>query len=226
MNNYNTQYFGTLYVVEEKDNLYSIAERFHTKPEQLKKINSLSSNLLYPGQHLIVDEAYNPKNLYSYEKYVVQPGETLSAIAYKYNMTTDHLKEINNLLSDEIKAGEKLNVVPTEIVSDENVYYTVKPGDSLYSIARAFHITLDELKSLNNLQNENLTVGQKLLVLTKETIINFKKNTYMYYIKPGDSLYSIANKTGSTVEIIKAVNKLTSDSLKVGQLILIPHQTK
>ena len=225
MNN-NNQYYGTLYIVEEKDNLYCISDRFHTTPEQLKKINSLSNNLLYPGQHLIVDETYNPKNLYSYEKYVVQPGETLSAIAYKYNMTTDHLKEINNLLSDEIKAREKLNVIPTDIVLDENIYYTVKLGDSLYTIARAFHITLDELKSLNNLQNENLTVGQKLLVLTKETIINLKKNADIYYIKPGDSLYSIANKIGSTVEIIKAVNKLTSESLKVGQLILIPHQTK
>ncbi|MDD4406983.1 MAG: LysM peptidoglycan-binding domain-containing protein [Bacilli bacterium] len=225
MNN-NYKYYGTLYVVEEKDNLFNIAKRFHTTVDKLIKINGLKNTTLYPGQFLIVDDAYNPKNVYLYEKHVVQPGETLPAIAFKYHMTADQLMEINNILSNEIKAGDILYVFPTEIVLEKDIYYMVKPDDSLYSIAKKYNITIDELKSLNNLNNENLNVGQILLVLTEEMINNMKKYVDMYYVQPGDNLYSIAESAGTTVEKLKAVNYLTNDLLKVGQLILIPYQNK
>ncbi|MDD2410035.1 MAG: LysM peptidoglycan-binding domain-containing protein, partial [Bacilli bacterium] len=158
--------------------------------------------------------------------HVVQPGETLPAIAFKYHMTADQLMEINNILSNEIKAGDILYVFPTEIVLEKDIYYMVKPDDSLYSIAKKYNITIDELKSLNNLNNENLNVGQILLVLTEEMINNMKKYVDMYYVQPGDNLYSIAESAGTTVEKLKAVNYLTNDLLKVGQLILIPYQNK
>ncbi len=216
------QISGTLYLVEPNDNLFDIASRFDTTVEKIKKINHLSSNLIKPGQYLIVDEIYDSDKLNFYQEYIVKPGDTIQSIAFKSLMTTDQLMEINNLLTDEIREGEILFIESNKMMPDKNIYHTVTSGDSIYSIAKAYHATLDELKKLNNLQDDNLTIGQSLLVLTKDTINKIKKQADIYYVQQGDNLFSIAQKTGTTVERLKAVNNLTDNNLKVGQLILVP----
>lgn len=215
-------YFGTKYIIEENDSLYNIAKRFNTTIEQLRKINHLNSDKLQPGQVIMVDEVYNPNNIYLFDDYKVKEGETIYSIAFKYDMTTDDLKIINNMLTDEIKPGDILYVYNVDKVKDENVYYTVKPGDSLYSIALRFHCSIEDLIELNNLTSNELEVGMELLVLTKEMMEKIRRNSEVYFVLPGDSLYQIAKERGTTVEKIKAVNRLTSNKLSVGQKLLLP----
>lgn len=99
----------------------------------------------------------------------------------------------------------------------ENNYYVVKKGDSLYSIAREYGVTVDELKALNNLTTNNLTIGMTLRIPTgNESPVN-----NIYVVKAGDSLYSIANKFGMTVDNLKALNNLTNNLLSIGQPLKI-----
>ena len=92
--------------------------------------------------------------------------------------------------------------------------YIVQKGDSLYSIANKYNTTVNELKSINNLTSNLLSIGQKLKIPTKEA------NEYI--VQKGDSLYAIANKYNTTVNELKSINNLTSNLLSIGQKLKIP----
>ena len=106
------------------------------------------------------------------------------------------------------------------IAPTESDFYTVQKGDSLWKIATKFGITVDELKELNNLKNNTITVGQNLKVkLTEEKPI---EDYLLYTIKSGDSLWKIANTYGVTVNELKQVNNLSGTTLQIGDVLLIP----
>jgi len=99
--------------------------------------------------------------------------------------------------------------------------YTVKSGDSLYQIAKKYNVTVDELKELNNLTTNLLSIGQELKI--PNIISNEKNETYKTYIvKSGDSLYQIAKKYNVTVDELKELNNLTTNLLSINQQIKIP----
>lgn len=99
---------------------------------------------------------------------------------------------------------------------DQVNVYTVKSGDTLWSIAKNNGLTVDELKKLNNLTSNKLSIGQKLK-LSSDTI-----SEDSYVVKGGDTLYAISKKYGITVDELKKYNNLTSNSLSVGQVLKIP----
>ena len=101
---------------------------------------------------------------------------------------------------------------------DDLDYYTVKSGDTLYSIAKKYGITVDKLKDLNNLKNNMISVNQKLLVNDQKK----DQTTNAYVVEKGDTLYSIAKKYSTTVSKIKELNNLKSDTLSIGQELIIP----
>ena len=101
---------------------------------------------------------------------------------------------------------------------DDLDYYTVKSGDTLYSIAKKYGISVDKLKDLNNLKSNMISVNQKLLVNDQKK----NQDTNAYIVEKGDTLYSIAKKYSTTVNKIKELNNLKSDTLSIGQEITIP----
>jgi len=108
-----------------------------------------------------------------------------------------------------------LNSCVTNNPSDDNyITYTVKSGDTLYSIAKRFNTTVNQIKSLNNLTSDLLRIGQILKIPNQN-------NYTTYTVKNGDTLYSIAKRFNTTVEQIKSLNNLTSNLLKVGQILKI-----
>ena len=99
--------------------------------------------------------------------------------------------------------------------------YTVKSGDSLWSIANKYETTVNTLKSLNNLTSDVLNVGQVLLI-PNESSNGSSNNSSTYTVKAGDSLWNIANKYGITVDELKNLNGLTSNILNIGQVLKVP----
>lgn len=104
-------------------------------------------------------------------------------------------------------------------VSGSN-YYVVKKGDSLWSIARANGLTVDELKSLNNLSSNVLHVGDTLLISSADSTGDNGNDNY-YVVKSGDTLWSIARKYNLSVNELKALNNLSSNALSVGQRLIV-----
>ncbi len=151
--------------------------------------------------------------------YTVQSGDSLYQIAKKYNTTVDELKALNNLTSNSLSIGQKLKI-PTKTASEENYKtYTVKKGDSLYQIAKKYDTTVSELKTLNNLTSNSLSIGQKLKIPTKTAS---EENYETYTVKKGDSLYQIAKKYDTTVSELKTLNNLTNNLLNIGDKIKVP----
>ena len=100
-------------------------------------------------------------------------------------------------------------------------YYIVQSGDTLYSIARRYNTTVDEIKRLNNLASNTLSIGMRLLI--RELEEEFPSSTYT--VQKGDTLYAIAQKYNTTVDTLKTLNNLTSNSLSIGQILIIPSES-
>ena len=201
------------YTVKSGDSLWSISRKFGVTVAELKEANNLSSNLLSIGQNLIIPGKVPEKVS---DEYVVQKGDTLYSIARKFNTSVDNLKSLNNITTDSLVIGQILKI-PGEKDITENTY-TVKKGDSLYSIARANNTTVDKLKDINNLTSNTLSIGQVLKLPNGDTT----KDNVVYTVKKGDSLYSIAREYGTTVDALKKLNNITSNTLSIGQKLLLP----
>lgn len=161
--------------------------------------------------------------------YTVQKGDSLWKIATKFGITVDELKELNNLKNNTITVGQNLKVKLTEEKPIEDyLLYTVKSGDSLWKIASMYDTTVDTLMSINNLKGTKLTINQQILVPKKKDIdIDINKNDkgIYYTVKSGDTLYKIASSYNVSVDKIKSANKLNSNILQTGQVLLIPVET-
>ena len=208
------------YTVVSGDSLYQIAKKYGTTADEIKKLNNLTSNNLSIGQVLKIPEIKSDtdKNTGTgTNTYTVQKGDSLYQIAKKYNTTVDELKKINNLTSNTLSIDQVLTLPKaTEEPSTGYTYYTVQKGDSLYQIAKRYNTTTDKLKNINNLTSTLLSIGQQLKV-PKTT-----EDYFLYTVVKGDSLYQIAKKNNTTVNDIKSINKLVSNTLSIGQKLKIP----
>ena len=147
-----------IYIVKKGDSLYSIAQKYNTSVEELKKVNNLDSNQLVIGQQLIIPTLEDIEENY----YIVKAGDNLYSIANKYNISVNELKSINNLVSDNLYIGQKILLVPMNN-SDNNIY-KVEAGDTLYSIARKYNTTIKDIMDKNNLISNILSIGQELKI--------------------------------------------------------------
>jgi LysM repeat protein len=98
--------------------------------------------------------------------------------------------------------------------------YVVKKGDTLYGISNQFGVSVTELARINNVNANNLQIGQTLTIPSKEG--NNPDNMFMYTVKKGDTLYKIALIYNTTVKKIMDLNNFTSTKLSIGQIIRIP----
>lgn len=115
--------------------------------------------------------------------YVVKKGDSLWSIAREYGLSVAELKALNNLSSNTLHIGDTL-LVSSVNSTDDNIsdeYYTVKSGDTLWGIARKYNMSVNDLKSLNNLSSNNLSIGQKLIVS--------KASSNDYTVVSGDTLF-------------------------------------
>jgi membrane-bound lytic murein transglycosylase D len=172
----------------------------------------------------------------------------LTTIAKNHNVTVAEIKEWNKLSSAAIQLGMSLQVAEKTLDKKEdlavapkleNVEYIVKKGDNLGNIAKKFGSSIEDLKQWNNLQQNSTAIGTSLIVAKseveiakaetpetikkKDNLASISKNKGInYYVKKGDSLYSIAKKyPGVTISDIKKWNDLRAEDLKPGMKLKI-----
>lgn len=212
---------GEYYVVKKGDTLWTIAKNNNLTVQKLKDLNNLTTNNLNIGDTLIIKEPTTNETTGANNIYTVVKGDTLYSIAQKNNTTVNEIKRLNNLNSNTLSIGQKLIIKesPDNIV-DNNNYYTVKKGDTLYSIANNYKVKVDDIKKINNKLNNNLSIGEILVIPSNTTSENI--NTTTYTVKYGDTLYSIAKKYNTSVSDIKNLNNLSTNILSIGQKLILP----
>lgn len=174
--------------------------------------------------------------------YEVQKGDNLFSIAKKFNVSIEDLKKWNNLEDLNVQLGSKLalvnkeeSVAETPKTETKIVEHKVKKGEYLGTIAKKYNVTVAEIKEWNSLEDNNVKLGETLIVSKKEVAVNETKTTKkediaanerdeykLYYVKKGDSLFSIAKKyPGVTISDIKKWNGIKNESLKPGMKLKI-----
>ena len=204
-----------VYVVKNGDSLYSIANKFGVSVESLKSINGITGNLINVGQRLVIpsDAGVNPGD---YVVYTVKRNDSLWNIANSYGVSVNDIVDYNNLGTTVLQIGQQL-LIPNLNNSfiDSGVIYVVKNGDSLWSIGKKYNVSVNDLKSANNLNSNMLSIGQQL-------IIPESSDYQTYTVKSGDSLWKIAQNYDVNVNDLIKLNNLSSNVLSIGQTLLIP----
>lgn len=172
--------------------------------------------------------------------YVVQSGDSLYSIANEYDVSVQDIIDWNNLDNDFLQIGQELIVVdpsngedpeepePDPEEPDDNIY-VVQSGDSLYSIANEFDVSVQDIIDWNDLESDFLQVGQVLIVVDPSNSEDPEEpepdpeepDNNIYVVKSGDYLYRIANEFGITVDNLIDWNNLESNSLFVGQELIV-----
>ena len=147
-------------------------------------------------------------------------------------MKTNSLGSTTLSINQQLKIKTKSSNLTTvlECIGDPNLYeekektttYIVKKGDSLYLIAKRFNTTVNEIIKLNNLKSTSLSINQELKIPSTSNSTGLENISYT--VKKGDSLYSIAKQFNTTVNKIKDKNNLTTNSLNIGQILIIERE--
>lgn len=251
------------YRVQAGDTLYSIANRHNMTVAQLKSLNQLASDVIIVGQTLKISgqteekQPTKPSVSQSSEAntstYRVKSGDTLYSIARQNDTTVGALKQANGLTSDVIVVGQMLSLSgttskpvvaqpkPAPVKPANAATYQVKAGDTLYRIATNNGLSVSELKNINQLASDRISVGQ---VLKLKGNVNSSVSTgakpsapastvtanastsqaSTYRVQSGDTLYKIAKKFDTSVANLKDWNQLPNDTIVVGQTLKV--QTK
>lgn len=198
----------------------------------------------------------------SYELYVVDNGDTLSAIADSKNISLQKLKKFNNLSSAKIKVGQDLKIPRNKVVKAKSVdnkesansqiemktakiYYTIRPGDTLSTIAARRNLPVEEIMNANDLSSDFIKAGEEIVlpITDFKQVDNLAKNEevkeeqksegqkrvkantsakkIVYEIQRGDALSTIAKMYGTDVETIRRNNNLNGNRIFAGDKLII-----
>jgi cell wall-associated NlpC family hydrolase len=146
------------YTVHPGDSLWKISKLNNVSVDNLKAWNHLSSDRVYVNQKLSLN-------------YTAKSGDSLWAIARAYGTTVSELKSTNGLTTDLIQIGQPLKI-PAAIGSassatisttnNDTTSYVIQKGDSLSTIGARYHLTVSELKSMNQLTSNKIIAGKIL----------------------------------------------------------------
>lgn len=177
------------------------------------------------------NDNYNTETIY----YTVKRGDTLGQIASKYGTTVQEIAQINGIQNVNLifpgqilRINTNSNVHGSEANSiGEKTYYTIRRGDSLWSIARRYGTTVQNIVNWNNIQNVNLIYPGQILILygnytSTNNSSNSNNNTVYYTVQRGDTLWRIARRYRTCPRRIARLNGITNPNLIYsGQILKI-----
>jgi membrane-bound lytic murein transglycosylase D len=168
------------YKIKSGDTISELAEKFGVSQQQIRNWNSISGNNLIAGKTLNIYSDNNTTSLgdnttktsATVNYYKVKKGDTIGQIAEMYKVSSANIRKWNNLRSNKILAGQNLklysdagiNDIPETTTKSSSNIHRVQNGETLYGIARNYGMSVNKLKTLNNISGNKIIVGQKLRV--------------------------------------------------------------
>lgn len=161
------------HTVQQGETLFTIARQHGVSVANLRQWNDLADDQLTVGQTLRLQPPSGEDITHT-----VEAQETLFSISKRYGVSIAEIRRWNNLEGSSLDVGQQLTIYPGSSAggqeageslvatggTQQNTYYVVKSGDSLYKIAREHNMTVEELRTLNDLESSTIRVGQQLTV--------------------------------------------------------------
>jgi LysM repeat protein len=153
--------------------------------------------------------------------------ETLYAISKRYGTPITSILEFNNTADAGLEIGQILKIpyIPkAKAKSGDATLHKVAPKETLYSIAKLYNVSVDDLKAWNNLKDGGISTDQELIVRKRGTTsltptVSSVKG--MHTVGSGETLYSIARQYGVAVTQLMEWNKITGSEVKVGDVLAV-----
>lgn len=205
-----------------------------------KLIGFIEKYELYKYDNQVLGKSDSADNDY----YIVQKGDNLFSIASKFNLNVAQLKMLNNLTSDDVNEGKRLKIIAVVNKNDElstapnksviaqdtlvktnqvelSEKHMVQKGETLYSIAKKYNLSVENLMLWNSLSQSDLSEGQTLLLkptnITTVIEISSLKIPEYHIVSKGETLYQIAYKYGLEIPDIRKWNNIKKDEISIGQ---------
>ncbi len=152
----------------------------------------------------------------------VKVGDSLGSIAAQHGTTVAELQRLNGISGVNIRVGQVLKLPSSSVV-------TVRSGDSLETLAARYGVSVQALRSANNLTGDKIRVGQELRLPKTASVSSVptasRSSSGSVTVVSGDSLEKIAKRHGVSIQALRTANKLSNDSIRIGQVLLLPSQT-
>ncbi|WP_051412231.1 LysM peptidoglycan-binding domain-containing protein [Halonatronum saccharophilum] len=163
--------------------------------------------------------------------YTVQAGDTFDSLARRFNTTVAAIVAANpGVEPDFLRVGQRI-CIPEDVgpLCPEDNYYTIRRGDTFYSIATRFNISPEELREANPVVNEDrLRVGQIICVPAEPPTppARCPRGTMAYTVRRGDTYFLIARRYNTTVADLRRANPgVNPDALIIGQRLCVPTES-
>jgi len=163
--------------------------------------------------------------------------ETLYGLSRRYGTTVADILAQNPTADAGLEVGQILKIpyggkpkAPDAVKSAEGIVHRVSAKETMFSIARQYNVSVDDIKAWNNLKDGNLSIGQEILIkqktaepaaVAKLIVTSAKTHT----VGQKETLYSIAKMYGMTVTELKEWNSISGDELKIGQVLSVAAPT-
>ena len=153
----------TRHVVQRGETLFGLAQRYGISVADLQRANNLTDDTLLAGQTLAVPSPDSVAPAPGQLTHVVRPHDTLFSIARRYGTTVAALQDANRLSTDRISIDQRL-VIPTSSGAGTPRTHRVAPGDTLFSLARRYGVTVEGLLAANGLDDDHIVIGALLII--------------------------------------------------------------
>ncbi len=195
---------------------------------RLTQFDSLIKNGFNPYGNFMPPNIEIVENKVPYQ--VVQPNQTIQTIAKETNKTEKKIIKYNDLKNKTIAPGDVLYLKPKKRKASIESY-VVKEGDNMWLISQKYAVKLNVLYKKNNMQENTEPLPGQIINLRKKSSttpdtgrVEMSQNTNYHYVKQGETLYSISKLYNISVEDIKRINQLNSNSLLLGQKLLVKNE--
>lgn len=246
---------GQTHTVEQGETLFSISRTYDVTVGDLRRWNRLQSDNLSEGREILVGPPQNDDSII----HTVEGGQTLFAISREYGVTVAEIQAWNDIDGIQLREDQELTIFRTEENDEQQTeeileepdddstpresivrnresdsgttYYTVRSGDTLTRIARNHDMTVDQLRDLNNLQSDVLSIGQRLTVRDVQTAPSIAESAeestpqgkfVNYRMDSGESVEDVMDTFMMSEEELSALNPdLEIESLRSGQRVTV-----